>query len=264
MIECGELTKRFGRLVAVDRLNLQVKSGELFGFLGPNGAGKTTTIRMLVGLLTPTAGWVRVGGIDMARRPLEAKALLGYVPDSPDLYERLTPRELLDLVAAIYRLDRAWARARARELLELFGIGEWADQVIGGLSRGTRQKLCLSAALLHQPKALFLDEPTVGLDPRGARTVKNLLRGLCRNGCAVFMSTHILEIAERMCDRVGIIHRGRLVAVGSLEEVRRAARGARVGPEGAEAAGRRVGCAARRVPVPVAGEAPGGRREAVA
>ncbi|MCL6580000.1 MAG: ABC transporter ATP-binding protein [Firmicutes bacterium] len=219
-IRAEDLTKRFGDLVAVDGVTFEVLPGELFGFLGPNGAGKTTTIKMMVGLLRPTAGKVAVAGFDLAADPVSAKARLGYVPDEPALYDKLTGREFLRLVAAVYRMDWKTVQGRVVELLELFDLSAQADDLLGGWSHGMRQKVALAAALLHEPEVLVLDEPTVGLDPRAARLVKDILREFCRRGGTVFMSTHILEIAEAMCDRVGIIDRGRLVAVGTEAELR--------------------------------------------
>jgi len=220
MIEARGLSKRYGDLLAVDRLELRVAPGEIFGFLGPNGAGKTTTIKMLTGLLRPTAGQAFIGGHDIQEEPLVAKALIGYVPDTPFLYEKLTGREFLRFIACLYDLEADPADRRAEELLTFFGLHERADDLIQSYSHGMRQKLTLTAALLHQPRAFFLDEPTVGLDPRSARQVKELLRHLARQGTAIFMSTHILEIAERMCDRVGIIDHGRLIACGTMAELR--------------------------------------------
>lgn len=225
MIQTHGLTKRFGTVVAVDDLNLSVAGGEIFGFLGPNGAGKTTTIRLLVGLLRPTRGRALVGGYDVQQQPLEAKALIGYLPDHPFLYEKLTGREFLRFVARLYEREPAEAGRRTGDLLRLFELEERADDLVQGYSHGMRQKLALAAALLHEPQAFFLDEPTAGLDPRSARQIKDLLRHLAHRGTAVFMSTHILEVAERMCDRVGIIDQGQLIACGTLTDLRREGRG---------------------------------------
>jgi ABC-2 type transport system ATP-binding protein len=220
MIEAAGLQKRYGETVAVRGVDLAVYPGEIVGFLGPNGAGKTTTIKMLIGLLRPSAGTARIGGHDIQREPLAAKALLGYVPDQPYLPEKLTAREYIDLVAGLYRLEPAAARGRGEELLRLFGLEERGDELLGGYSHGMRQKAALAGALLHEPRAFFLDEPTVGLDPRSARLIKDILRQVSARGTSVFMSTHILEIAERMCDRVFIIDRGAIVAAGTLDELR--------------------------------------------
>jgi ABC-2 type transport system ATP-binding protein len=220
MIEASGLCKRYGATLAVEDVTLAVRPGEIFGFLGPNGAGKTTTIKMLIGLLRPTGGLARIGGHDVQRTPLAAKALLGYVPDQPYLPEKLSAREFLQFVAGLYRLDPPLARRRGEELLRLFELDQRGGDLVGGYSHGMRQKTALAGALLHSPRAFFLDEPTVGLDPRSARLIKDILREVASRGTAVFMSTHILEIAERMCDRVGIIDKGRIIAVGTLDELR--------------------------------------------
>lgn len=235
MIKTENLTKKFGEVAAANGLNLEVKPGELFGFLGPNGAGKTTTIKMLIGVLTPTNGKVYLDGINVQKEPARAKSILGFVPDSPDLYEKLTALEFLGFVADIYRLDKEKAAKRAMHLLEMFELSDRAGELLGGFSHGMKQKICIAGALLHEPKILFLDEPTVGLDPKSARMIKDILRELCNRGTTVFMSTHILEIAERMCDRVGIIQKGRLRAVGSMDELRAQAGRSGEQPAGAEA-----------------------------
>lgn len=219
-IEAHALQKNYGATCAVKGIDLHVYPGEIVGFLGPNGAGKTTTIKMLVGLLRPSAGSARIGGFDIQQQPLEAKALLGYVPDQPYLPEKLSAREFLQFMAGLYQLDKQQAGQRGEELLRLFGLEERADELLGGYSHGMRQKAALSGALLHNPLAFFLDEPTVGLDPRSARLIKDLLRTIAARGTAVFMSTHILEIAERMCDRVFIVQQGTIIASGTLEELR--------------------------------------------
>src|SRR6266487_150274 len=220
MITTVNLAKRYGHLVAIKNLNLHIAQGEFFGFLGPNGAGKTTTIKILIGLLRPTAGAARIGGHDIQREPIAAKSLIGYVPDQPYLPEKLTAREFLEFIAGLYQLDRTLARRRGEELLKLFDLSDRADDLVGGYSHGMRQKTALAGALLHNPKAFFLDEPTVGLDPRSARLIKDILREVAERGTAVFMSTHILEIAERMCDRVAIISGGQVVATGTMDELR--------------------------------------------
>jgi ABC-2 type transport system ATP-binding protein len=220
IIEAHGLQKRYGNTQAVQGIDLAVYPGEIVGFLGPNGAGKTTTIKMLVGLLRPSAGLVRIGGFDMQRQPLQAKAVIGYVPDQPYLPEKLTAREFLQFLAGLYRLDRQTAAQRGAEWLRLFALEKHADDLLGSYSHGMRQKAALTGALLHNPRAFFLDEPTVGLDPRSARLIKDLLRMIAERGTAVFMSTHILEIAERMCDRVFIIDRGTVIASGTVEELR--------------------------------------------
>ena len=220
MLTASSLTKRFGALTAVDRLDLQVGRGELFGFLGPNGAGKTTTIKMLVGLLRPTSGTASVAGYDLLREAEAAKARIGYVPDSPTLYERLTAREFLEFSGDLYHVPKATRDRRIVALLQLFELKDRADDFLSSYSRGMRQKISLAAALLHDPQVLFLDEPTVGLDPRSARQMKDILIDFCREGKTVFLSTHILEIAERMCTRVAIVNHGAIVAAGTLEQLR--------------------------------------------
>lgn len=220
MIVAEELSKRYGATVAVDGLSLKV-GGELFVFLGPNGAGKTTTIKMMTGLLRPDHGWVTVNGFDIATQPLEAKRCIGLVPERPYVYPKLTGREFLFFMATLYKVPRETALRRFDNLVELFDLRSHIDRLIETYSHGLKQKIALSGALIHDPKVLFLDEPTVGLDPRSARNLKNLLKGLVQRGVTVFMSTHILEIAESMCDRVGIIDKGRLVALGTMSELRR-------------------------------------------
>ncbi len=224
MIRLIELTKRFRGIPAVDRLDLEVAPGTVYGFLGPNGAGKTTTIRMMAGVMKPTSGRILINNLDLAREPLAVKACVGYIPDSPFLYEKLTAKELLGLVAALYKVDgNPGARHRVSELLELFELTEWQDELVESYSHGMKQRLVLCAALLHRPRVLIVDEPMVGLDPRTARLVKNLLREEARRGNTVFMSTHSLPVAEELCDEIAIIRSGRIVARGSSGELRRQA-----------------------------------------
>jgi ABC-2 type transport system ATP-binding protein len=225
LIQVRHLVKRFGEKVAVDDVSLEVSGGEIFGFLGPNGAGKTTTIKMIVGLLQPTSGTVLVDGHDIQAQPLPAKAASGYVPDEPNLYAKLTGRELLRFVGDLYGVDREQAERRLTELLRLFDLTQAGDDPIDSYSHGMRQKTSMAAALVHDPRVLVLDEPTVGLDPKSARLVKDMLRQMAERGRAVFLSTHILEIAERMCDRIGIINRGRLIATGTMAELRSLGKG---------------------------------------
>ncbi len=219
-IELTDLCKNYGAKAAVEHVNLRVYSGEVFGFLGPNGAGKTTTIKMIVGLLQPTSGVVKVAGYDIVKQPLQAKYSSGFVPDTPNLYSKLSARELLRFVGDLYSMEPKRIHYRVEELLKLFSLDEVGDNLIDSYSHGMQQKASLAAALMHDPKVLVLDEPTVGLDPKSARLIKDVLQQLADRGSAVFMSTHILEIAERMCDRIGIINHGRLVAVGSMDELR--------------------------------------------
>ncbi|MEW5941317.1 MAG: ABC transporter ATP-binding protein [Chloroflexota bacterium] len=220
LIKTRHLVKRYGDKLAVKDVSFEVHGGEIFGFLGPNGAGKTTTIKMIVGLLQPTSGTVKVDGFDVQTHPLEAKAASGYVPDTPNLYAKLTGRELLRFVGDLYNLDRRQTARRIEELLRSFELASAADDTIDSYSHGMQQKISLAAALVHDPRALVLDEPTVGLDPRSARLIKDILRQLAERGAAVMLSTHILEIAERMCDRIGIINKGELVAIGAMEQLR--------------------------------------------
>ncbi|MCI0495149.1 ABC transporter ATP-binding protein [candidate division KSB1 bacterium] len=219
MIEAIHLTKKYDSLIAVDDLNLQIGE-EVFVFLGPNGAGKTTTIKMMTGLLRPTSGAVRIEGFDLQEQPIEAKKLFGLVPDTPVLYDKLSLKEFLQFIANLYEVDHSTFQRRFTNLIELFDLESRADDLIQDFSHGMRQKAILAAALIHDPKVLFLDEPTVGLDPKSARNLKDLLRGLVKKGTTVFMSTHILEIAEVMCDRVAIIDKGKIIASGTMEELR--------------------------------------------
>jgi ABC-2 type transport system ATP-binding protein len=220
LIKTIGLTKRFGDKIAVNDVSLDVRGGEIFGFLGPNGAGKTTTIKIICGLLRPTSGSAFVGGFDIQQQPIAAKSILGYVPDEPMLYDKLSAREFLSFVADLYNVPSQQADRRAEELLKLFDLDNDADNLIEGFSHGMRQKTAIAGALMHDPQVLVLDEPTVGLDPKSARLIKDILRQLAERGAAVFLSTHILEIAERMCDRIGIIDHGNLIAVGTVEELR--------------------------------------------
>ncbi|HPP62255.1 MAG TPA: ABC transporter ATP-binding protein [Anaerolineales bacterium] len=220
LIETRSLVKRYGDKLAVNDVSFDVQGGEIFGFLGPNGAGKTTTIKMIVGLLQPTSGSVKVAGFDVQAQPLLAKAASGYVPDTPNLYAKLSGRELLRFVGDLYSLERGQTARRIDELLRVLELTAAADDTIDSYSHGMQQKTSLAAALVHDPRVLVLDEPTVGLDPKSARLIKDILRQLAERGAAVMLSTHILEIAERMCDRIGIINKGELVAIGTMDELR--------------------------------------------
>ena len=220
MIRLEGLTKRYGNFTAVHPLDLEVRSGELFGFLGPNGAGKTTTIRMITGVLRPSGGRVLIGGHDVAREPEAAKRLLGYIPDRPFLYEKLTGSEFLRFVTGLWGQDGEVAERRADELLELFELTQWKDTLVESYSHGMRQKLLISSALVHSPDVIIVDEPMVGLDPKGARLIKDLLRGFADQGGTVFLSTHTLEVAEALCDRIAILHQGRIRAMGTMQELR--------------------------------------------
>ncbi len=220
LIKTNQLNKRYGSVPVVKDLNLEVKSGEIFGFLGPNGSGKTTTIKMLTGLLDPSEGEVFICGYDIKKQPTQAKALMAYVPEQPKLYNKLSAREFLKLISALYRVPKEIAKERAEQFLKMFVLEGRADELLEGYSHGMRQKVVLAAALIHQPKVILLDEPTVGLDPASARLLKDILQEMARQGAAVFISTHILEIAERMCHRVAILKEGLLIAQGSPEELR--------------------------------------------
>jgi ABC-2 type transport system ATP-binding protein len=220
LIETRNLVKQYGDKVAVNNISFDVFGGEVFGFLGPNGAGKTTTIKMIVGLLQPTSGSIKVAGYDIQTQSMLAKASAGYVPDTPNLYAKLTGSELLRFVGDLYSMDRGQVAHRIDELLRMFDLSAVGDETVDSYSHGMQQKASLAAALMHDPKVLVLDEPTVGLDPKSARLIKDILRQLADRGAAVMLSTHILEIAERMCDRIGIINKGQLIAVGTMDELR--------------------------------------------
>jgi ABC-2 type transport system ATP-binding protein len=219
MIKTECLTKRFGSKVAVNNLNIEVFPGEFFSFLGPNGAGKTTTIRMVTGLLLPTEGRALVGGKDIQGDPIGAKHVIGYIPDRPFLYEKLTGREFLAFVGGLYDMDGKRLESETEELMELFGVRDVADFLVEEYSHGMKQKLSFCAAFLHDPRVVIVDEPWVGLDPRSIRFLKNYLKKKVRDGLCVFMSTHTLSIAEELSDRVGIINGGNLIAVGTVEEI---------------------------------------------
>ncbi len=220
MIEIDHLVKRFGDLTAVNDISLTVKPGEFFCVLGPNAAGKTTTIRMLAGLIKPTSGSARIAGFDIQTDPLAARQRLAYVPDFPFLYEKLTPWEFFRFMGELFRMSEGGIQQAGRELFPRLGLEPFAGKLIEGLSHGTRQRVAIAAALMHDPEVFIIDEPMVGLDPQHARVVKDILRERALRGMTVFLSTHQLAMAEEMADRIGIIHKGRLVAVGSREELR--------------------------------------------
>ena len=219
-VQAQNLRKVYGKLEAVADATFTLQPGEIVGFLGPNGAGKTTTIKLLTGLLEPTAGRAIILGHDIQKEPIPAKAAFGYVPDTPNLYGKLTGWEFLKFMSRLYRVPQDRAEHRARELLRLFQLADAASDLLEGYSHGMQQKIAIAAALIHDPKVLFLDEPTVGLDPKSARLIKDILGQLRDRGTAIFFSTHILEIAERMCDRVMIINQGRIIAAGTMAELR--------------------------------------------
>ena len=221
MIRIETLTKCFGSLTAVDRLSLEVKSGEFFAFLGPNAAGKTTTIKMLAGLLKPTAGRALLGGYDIQTAPLEAKGLLSYIPDSPFLYDKLSPQEMMILVGELFGMSRRHAERERDRWFDHLELNECRHELIENFSHGTRQRLVFATAFMHSPKILIVDEPMVGLDPKYARLIKNAMKDLTLKGGTVFLSTHILSVAEELADRIGIISRGKLVAYGTLAELRK-------------------------------------------
>jgi len=220
MIRLQGLTKKYGNFVAVDTIDLHVPRGELFGFLGPNGAGKTTTLRMIAGILRPTAGRVWIGGDDLLAEPSTAKMRLGFIPDRPFIYEKLTGAEFLRFVAGLYGQDGATIDRRIDELLDLFELSLWKDELVESYSHGMRQKLIISSALIHRPECIVVDEPMVGLDPKGARLLKDIFRTFVNRRGTVLMSTHTLEVAEAMCDRIAIIQEGKIVACGSMQELR--------------------------------------------
>ena len=221
MIAIHDLTKKYGNFTAVDGLNLEARRGEIFGFLGPNGAGKTTTIRIIAGLSLPTAGTVRVDGIDVVAEPVRSKAIMGYVPDRPYLYEKLTGRELLHFVVDLYRKEWRDCEPRAINLLRYFGLGDWIDARIENLSHGMKQKLVIVSALVHDPAVLVIDEPMVGLDALAQRQVKQLFRRMADEGKCVFLTTHTLSVAEAVCDRIAIIHQGKIIASGTTAELKK-------------------------------------------
>lgn len=223
MIVLTGLTKRYGDFTAVDGIDLTIESGGIFGLLGPNGAGKTTTLRMIAGILEPDSGTAFTGGHDIVSEPLEARQILGFVPDRPFVYEKLTGAELLRFTAGLYGLSGDDVERRIDELLELWDLSPWRDQLVEAYSHGMRQKLIISSAFVHQPRVLIIDEPMVGLDPRSSRLLKDLLRSYADGGGTVLVSTHTLELAETLCDRLVVIDHGQVVAGGTMEDLRRAA-----------------------------------------
>jgi ABC-2 type transport system ATP-binding protein len=220
VITLRNLTKRYGSFTAVDGIDLTVTRGELFGFLGPNGAGKTSTFRMIAGIILPTSGTIEIGGIDLERQPLVAKARLGYIPDRPFVYDKLTGAEFLRFVAALYGQQDAAVERRIDELFDLFDLTPWKHELTEAYSHGMRQKLVIASALVHRPEVIVVDEPMVGLDPKGMRLLKDLFRQFVKRGGTVLMSTHTLEVAEGMCDRIAIMHGGRILAQGTMADLR--------------------------------------------
>jgi ABC-2 type transport system ATP-binding protein len=225
MIRIEHLVKQYGAFTAVDGVSLDVAAGQIHGFLGPNGAGKTTTIRMIAGLLKPTSGRIVVDGHDIASAPESAKASLGFIPDRPFIYEKLTAGEFLRFHGGLYGLNDRLLEERAAEMLELFELQRWRDELVESFSHGMKQRLVMGAAFLHRPEAVLVDEPMVGLDPRGARLIKDVFRRMADRGVAILMSTHTLEVAQEMCDCISIILRGKIIAHGTVGELRALAGG---------------------------------------
>ena len=223
MIQLKDITKKYADFPAVNGLNLSVEKGEVFGFIGPNGAGKTTTIKMMAGVLEPTSGTVTIAGINMLERPEAAKRKIGFIPDRPYLYEKLTGMEFLKFTADLYGVGHNGLYKKAARKLERFSLADWADELIESYSHGMKQRLIMASALLHEPEVIIVDEPMVGLDPVAIIMVKKLLRRLAGEGVTVFMSTHTLRVAEETCDRIGIINKGQLIASGTTSDLQREA-----------------------------------------
>ena len=219
MIQLINLTKHYGKLAAVHELNLEVSAGEIFGFLGPNGAGKTTTIRCMMGILKPSSGQILLGGYDVIQEAQKAKAICGFIPDRPFIYEKLSGQEFLNFVGKLHRVEDRRLGRRSAELLERLELTPWRDELVESYSHGMKQRLVVCAALIHEPRILIVDEPMVGMDPKGGRTLKDLFRSLAANGTTVFLSTHSMSVAEEICHRIGIIQKGRLIACGSMAEI---------------------------------------------
>ena len=224
MIKLQELTKDYGTTLAVNKLSLNVAGGEIYGFIGPNGAGKTTTIRLMGGILAPTSGKIIIGGFDMAQNPVEGKKMIGFVPDRSFLYEKLTGMEFMRFSADLYDVKREIIPQKSKELLQQFALWNWADELIEAYSHGMKQRLIIASALLHDPRILIVDEPMVGLDPEAVHMVKDILKELAVNQTTIFISTHTLSIAEDLCHRIGLIHKGTLLAQGTLDELKHIAK----------------------------------------
>lgn len=220
MIELENVTKRYGKFVAVNNLSLTIREGEVFGFLGVNGAGKTTTLRMLAGILKPTSGKLRICGYDLENQPREAKSITGFIPDRPYIYSKLTGREFLYFVADLYLVSSKEVDGRIDQLLAEYRLTEWQDELVESYSHGMKQRLATCAALIHKPRVLIVDEPMVGLDPHGARMLKEALRRYASQGMSILLSTHSLNVAEEVSDRLAIIHRGSFIASGTLSDIR--------------------------------------------
>jgi ABC-2 type transport system ATP-binding protein len=221
MIVVDNVVKQYGSFTAVDGVSLDVRPGEIHGFLGPNGAGKTTTLRMIAGLLKPTSGRIEVNGHDLVQEPEAAKASLGFIPDRPFIYEKLTGGEFLRFHGGLYGIDGTGIQTRVHEMLDIFELRRWENELVESFSHGMKQRLVMSAAFLHRPQAIAVDEPMVGLDPRGARLIKDVFRRMAGNGVGILMSTHTLEVAQELCHRISIINKGRIIAQGTVDEVRK-------------------------------------------
>jgi len=231
VISIENITKQYGKFTAVDQINLHIKKGEIFGFLGPNGAGKTTTLKMMTGLLKINTGRISIGGFDIAKAPLEVKKLIGYIPDRPYIYEKLSGKEFLDFIAGIYHISYEKKEAKIKNLFQLFELDKWADELIESYSLGMKQKLVMAANILHDPEVYIVDEPMVGLDPKSARIVKEIFIDLGKAGKTLFISTHSLEIVETLCNSIGIIMNGKIIAKGTLKEVKEMAKTEKTGLE---------------------------------
>lgn len=224
MIELINLTKKFGNFTAVENLSLSVSKGEIFGFLGPNGAGKTTTLKMLTGLMIPSNGTAKISGYDIQKEPIKAKQAVGFIPDRPYIYEKLTGSEFLEFIARIYKIDPSFFYKRIDELLDLFELTQWKNELVESYSHGMKQKLVMASALIHNPSVLIIDEPMVGLDPKSAKLVKEIFKNLARKGVAVLISTHSMELVEMVCNRIAIINHGKLIALGTMDELKNQAK----------------------------------------
>ncbi len=220
MIELQHLSKNYSKTVAVNDLTLNIQTGEVFGFIGPNGAGKTTTIKMMGGILEPSSGVVLICGVNMKTEPERAKSKIGFIPDQPYLYEKLTGMEFLNFTADLYKMNNEAFIQKAQDKLDMFSLSDWSNELIEAYSHGMKQRLIMAAALLHDPEVIIVDEPMVGLDPAAIKLVKELFRNLASEGVTIFMSTHSLNVAEDVCDRIGIINKGSLIVTGTIEDLR--------------------------------------------
>lgn len=219
MLEIKNLTKSFSNFLAVDNISLRINSGDLYGFLGPNGAGKTTTIKIITGLYSPTSGCVEVDGIDITKNHIEVKKRIGYIPDQPFLYERITGKEFLFFSGGLYKIPKNTLKDKIEELIDRLNIEEWINKRTEEYSQGMRQRITIASALLHEPKLLIVDEPMVGLDPQSAHIIKNLFKELTGNGTVIFMSTHSLNVVEEICNKVAIIHKGKIIFNDNIDQL---------------------------------------------